>query len=213
MAERDPDTESEASEAPRVGSWDELVRRFGPRLERMAAEALGRFGQRPEPHRVEDLVQEVYIRLLARGRGFDPCVRRGPQVLAYLRRAVRSAAIDGVRAAGAAKRRAGDWLPAAAAELVDPEPDPEQRLLVRDRRRRLFARCRVLAGPGPAAARDTRVLALTMVGGWTSREIAAASGGRVRSSTVDAAVCRMRRRLAASGVRLPRRSSGARRRR
>jgi len=216
MAERNPETdhdpESTIGLAAAPGAWDELVRRFGAPLQRMAAEALGRVGQRPERHRVEDLVQDVYIRLLAGGRGFDPHRRRGPQVLAYLRRVVRSAAIDGVRAAGAAKRRAGDWLPSAAADLIDPGPDPEQRLLARDRRRRLLARCRAAAGRGPGAARDTRLLALTVLGGWTSREIAAASGGRLRASTVDASVCRMRRRLAASGVRLPRRSGGPRRR-
>jgi len=208
MAERNIERETD-----NPGGWDDLVRRFGGPLERMAAEALCRVGQPPERHRVEDLVQEVYCRLLAQGRGFDPHRRREPQVVAYLRRAVRSAAVDGVRAAGAAKRRSGEPVPGAVAEPIDPAPDPEQRLLARDRRRRLLARCRAAAGRGPAAARDTRLLALTVIGGWTSREIAAASGGRVRSSTVDAAVCRMRRRLAASGVRLPRRSGGARRQR
>lgn len=209
MEVRDPETERD-----RPGGWEELVRRFGGPLERMAAEALWRVGQRPERHRVEDLVQEVYCRLLAQGGGFDLRRRRDPQVVAYLRRAVRSAAVDGVRAAGAAKRRSGEpVVPGAVVEPADPAPDPEQRLLARDRRRRLLARWRAAAGRGPGAARDTRLLALTLIGGWTSREIAAASGGRVCSSTVDAAVCRMRRRLAASGVRLPRRSGGGPRRR
>lgn len=208
MEARDPETERD-----RPGGWEELVRRFGGPLERMAAEALWRVGQRPERHRVEDLVQEVYCRLLAQGGGFDLRRRRDPQVVAYLRRAVRSAAVDGVRAAGAAKRRSGEPVPGAVVEPADPAPDPEQRLLARDRRRRLLARWRAAAGRGPGAARDTRLLALTLIGGWTSREIAAASGGRVCSSTVDAAVCRMRRRLAASGLRLPRRSGGGPRRR
>jgi len=208
MAERNIEEEPDSP-----GGWDELVRRFGGPLERMAAEALWRIGRTPERHRVEDLVQEVYCRLLAQNGGFDPRRRGDPQVFAYLRRAVRSAAVDGVRAAGAAKRRAGEQVEGAVAEPIDPAPDPEQRLLARDRRRRMLARCRAAAGRGPRAARDTRLLALTVIGGWTSREIAAASSGRVRSSTVDAAVCRMRRRLAASGVRLPRRSGGARRRR
>lgn len=213
MEERHAVSTPQIESAPdRPDGWDELVRRFRGPLERMAAEALLRVGRTPERHRVEDLVQEVYCRLLAQGGGFDPRRRRDPQVFAYLRRAVRSAAIDEVRAAGAAKR-SGEPVPIALVEPVDPAPDPEQLLLARDRRRRMLARCRAAAGRGPRAARDARLLALTVIGGWTSREIAAASGGRVRSSTVDAAVCRMRRRLAASGVRLPRRSGGPCRRR
>ena len=129
-------------EPSRPPAWDELVRRLGVPLERMAAEALGRVGQRPDPHRVEDLVQEVYCRLLARGRGFDPHRKRGPQVIAYLRRVVRSAAVDGVRALCAAKRRAAEPAGALAGEPADPAPDPEQRLLARDRRSRLLARDR-----------------------------------------------------------------------
>ncbi len=205
-----------ASPAPAPPAvFDELARSYGRRLERMAAEALGRLGERPDRHRVEDLVQDVYCRLLASGRPLDPRGRLERQVLAYLRRTVRSAAVDGARIAGAAKRTRGErpegpplaLRPAGFADPVDPSPTPEQRLLMRDRRRRFLTACRAAAGASPRAARDVRLTALALLGGWTSREISAALGGRLQPSSVDAAVCRLRGRLAAAGLDLPRRNA------
>lgn len=200
---------------------DELARRYGRCLRRMAAEALGRLGQRADRHRIEDLVQDVYCKLLTSGRPPDPRGRRERQVLAYLRRTVRSAAVDGLRIAAAAKRSNGDRRsrtsviagPAAETDPVDPAPTPEQRLLMRDRRRRFLAACRSAAGSGPRAARDARVTMLALLDGWSSREISAALGGRLRPASVDAAVSRMRGRLAAVGVVLPRRPGARTRRR
>lgn len=135
---------------PVLAAWEDVVRRWAGPLERMAAEALARVGERADRHRVEDLVQEVYCRLLTRGGGFDPRRRSGPQVVAYLRRAVRSAAVDGVRAAAAIKRRpavhrrripvagaiSSADAPGALSDPVDPGPPARLLRLLLSRRRR-----------------------------------------------------------------------------
>lgn len=199
--------------------FDYLARRYGRRLEAMAAEALSRLGERPYRHRIEDLVQDVYCKLLASSRPLDPRLRRESQVLAYLRRTVRSAAVDGVRLEAAAKRSApARWdgptaapFPGAPEEPLDPAPTPEQHLMTLDRRRRFRSVCRSANGSTPTAVRDVRLTELALLDGWSSHEISAALGGRLRPSSVDAAVSRVRRRLAAAGLPLPRRRSVDRR--
>ncbi len=93
---------------------------------------------------------------------------------------------------------------------VDPRGTPEDLLLAAERRRCFRTVCGRLL-PGPTAARDTRVLELALLGGWSSLEIARGLGGRLAASTVDTLVYRLRRRLAASGIAVPKRDGRSRR--
>lgn len=210
--------------ASRAASWDRIARRHGPLLRSMAAEVLRAIGQRPDPCEVDDLVQEVFCRLLEAGGAFDPAAADPRRQRAYLRRVTRSVAVDRRRAAAAEKRggrlrqvsvsappddegRAEEWPP-----LPDPAPGPEQTLLSRERWRLFLRRCRRAAGCTVHPGREAQAVALALVGGWTSRELAAASRDGLSPATIDSMICRLRRRLAAGGLTLPRRGGGRSRR-
>lgn len=158
-------------------------------------------------------MQEVYCRLLERrGRYLQRC--RGEvdgAVGVYLGRVAESVVVDYLRSRSAAKRGSGrlwdrrwevgyelaDWV-------VDSGRSPEERLLQRERHVRFFSRCRELVG-SRSPRRDLEVLYLAFYEGWTSREISRRIGNGMTPSAVDSLVHRLKRRLAKSGVEVPRR--------
>lgn len=185
----------------RSPAWRTLVADYGRYLELGVRRALRRFDLSPEPALIEDLVQEAYCRLLEDGgrrlrtfRGTVPA-----ELGAWLRRLAERSALDHLRAAVAAKR-GGD------AKLVphhtleddpsDPSASPLRRIEQRERLRHLVRRCREM----PGGERGVRVLGLVLAAGWTSREVARASGGNLSTSGVDSMVYRLRRRLRADGL-------------
>lgn len=194
--------------------WNEFVDRYARPLHAAVRRALTRVQRRADRELVEDLVQEVWCRLLE--QGVRPHRFRGRahrEVAGYLGRVAASVVVDRTRAACAVKRGgeqrtlrieggAGDRRPLD--RLPDPAPSPEHRTLRRERRRLLVDRCRRLAGSGGLGRRNARIAVLALVGGWTSREIAAAVGGLAPSS-VDSVIHRIKRRLATGGRPLPRR--------
>ena len=191
-------------------AWQEFFERFHSRLRTAVRRALVRLGSPGDnEERVEDLVQEVYCRLLkaARRRRFGG--RNEAQLMAYLQRVVTSVVVDAHRLALAEKRRGGkrvawsDWR--IAPELcVAEECGPEYRLLAGERRRSFLAICRHALGRR-ATPTAVRVARLALLEGWTSREIAADLDGRMGPSGIDSIVCRLRHRLAEQGIALPRR--------
>jgi RNA polymerase sigma factor (sigma-70 family) len=193
--------------------WEDLVRRFEPDLRARVRRALWSAGVLPGPEQVDDLLQEVYCRLLANG-GRRLRLFRGEgeeEMSAYLGRIAERVVADQMRTTRTLKRGRGRLLvfgPAAGedavARAVDPRGTPEDQLLAAERHRHFRAVCQRLL-PGPTAARDTRVLELALLGGWSSREIARALGGRLAPSSVDSLVYRLRRRLAQSGIAVPKR--------
>lgn len=195
--------------------WDRLVRRHGRRMVGAVRRILRRTYGRALPEDVDDLVQEVWYRLIERcGPGLGPLGGLDDaRTSAYLVRAARNAAADRVRREAAVKRGRG-WLrsdgfgEADEAELFpDPAPDPEDRLLARERRLRFRALCRRLATPGRRGARDATIAERALVDGWSSRRIARSLGGELTPSSVDSVVHRMRTALAAAGYDLPRRQN------
>ncbi|HTQ79843.1 MAG TPA: hypothetical protein VMM92_07600, partial [Thermoanaerobaculia bacterium] len=143
-----------------------MVGRFGPRLARQAERALLQVGVLPRTDLVEEVVQEVYCRLLeGDGRRLAACraVNEG-QATNYLGRVVERVILDQVRMRRAAKRgggrlqlfsgldekRLGRWL-------ADPAASPEDRLLAAERRQLLLARWRQVSD-GPQGPRDLRIL-------------------------------------------------------
>ncbi len=188
-------------------SWNELIRRFGRRLELGVRRGLRRAGMAAAPERVEELLQEVYCRLLERG-GQALARFQGAsegEASAYLGRVAENVVLDWARASAAQKRVA----PAprepetAARRLRAAGPSPEEATMLRECRRLLLARCREAAGRH--GARQLWVLRLALLEGWSSREIAAAARGSLRPASIDSLVARVRRRLAAQGWALPRR--------
>jgi RNA polymerase sigma factor (sigma-70 family) len=190
----------------REAVWEELVRRYGTLLALRVCQVLRASGVDPSPDRVEEMVQEVYFRLLTRGaRRLEACrAQSEKQVVVYLARVAERVALDELRAGSAVKRGHGILVPlgspeaSPAAKVADPRAVPEAQALSKEIRRLLLEVCGSLSGPSAAPGdrrRNLRILRLALLEGWSSREIARAEGGRLAASTVDTVVHRARRLL------------------
>jgi RNA polymerase sigma factor (sigma-70 family) len=201
---------SPVGEAP----WNQLYRLEASRVRLGVIAALARCGERCDPELVDDLVQEVWCRLLVQ------CGRRSAayhgdndgMARRYLRRVAQGVVVDALRAGGARKRRPrgmvsladlaeADWLP------TDTRGCPERRLLARERLACLLELCRRVIGSKQRPVR-LRIARLALVEGWTSNEIAEHLGGSWSERAIDSIVFRIRRRLTEEGMRLPRRPGG-----
>lgn len=192
-------------------AWEEFRDRFEGRLRAGILATLRRHGASTVPEDREDLLQEVYCRLLSHGGRILKRCRGGSEVevAGYLRRVAESVVIDHLRAVSATKRgrcrltEAGEGGGTALLERApDPAPSPEQRALHAELRRLFLARSRRAAGRRDPR-RNLRILCLALLEGWTSREIARRLGGGVSVGTVDSLIHRMRQRLSAEGLAMP----------
>lgn len=186
--------------------WEELVRRHGEPLKVRIRGILRAAGIEPDPDRLEELVQEVYFRLLSRGlKQLNRGVDNRDLVPAYMARIAERVAVDEVRAHRAGRHTKVRWVPFDPEGLVaDSSPNPEDRFLRAEKRRLFLDRCRAIAALGREnRRRNLRILHLAFLEGWSSREIARAEG-RLAPSTVDTVVSRARRLLERRlGVALP----------
>lgn len=190
-------------------SWQEFLNRYGWALAATVRRALAGVGRALSHDVQEDLLQEIYCRLLADGRRrLRSC--RGEDdrtVTGYLCRIAENVVIDHLRRSNAVKRGrqllvaspgAGDDCPLERA--VDPASSAERRALVAQSRRLFFARAgRALCGPN--RQRDLWVTYLALFEGWSSREIARRFG-TITANNVDSVVYRTRRRLRTAGIEL-----------
>lgn len=198
-----------------AGEWSLLAARLTPRLR---GAVLGTLTLCRVPRRadlVEEMVQEVWCRLLAGDRralrGFRGASER--EAAAYLRRIAAGIVLDRLRSESASKRDAARTLelepsPRAAARLVDRRGCPERRLLARERIRGLAALCGELIGGRRRSERMT-IVRLAVVEGWSSQEIASRVGEPWTVGRINSFLFRLRRRLEARGVRLPARARGS----
>ncbi|MGB3561647.1 MAG: sigma-70 family RNA polymerase sigma factor [Thermoanaerobaculia bacterium] len=193
--------------------WEEFVERYRHRLTAGIRRALRRAGTVVVREDQEDLLQNVYCRLLEQsGRSLRRCQGGCDQAVgAYLARIAESVTIDHLRALGAAKRgrhrlvnvRSDPWGDPLT-RAVDPRPSPEERLLRRERWQIFLGRCRAVVGT-QSPRRDLTVLHLALYEGLSSREISERLGGGLRPTSVDSLIFRLRRRLSRAGLPLPRR--------
>lgn len=186
--------------------WEELVRRHGETLKVRIRGILRAAGIDPGPERLEEMVQEVYFRLLSRGmKHLNRGVDNRDLVPAYMARIAERVAIDEVRAHRSGRHTKVRWVPVDPENLVaDSSSNPEDRFLRAEKRRLFLDRCRAVAALGREnQRRNFRILHLAFLEGWSSREIARAEG-RLAASTVDTVVSRARRLLEKRlGVALP----------
>jgi RNA polymerase sigma factor (sigma-70 family) len=184
--------------------WNEFARLRGRELERCVATAMRRVGWRPDPVEVDELVQEVYCRVLEPGSPAAPGSWPTAQLWGYLHRIARSVAVDALRTR-AARKRGG--CPAGERELrpcgvtaleerVAPGPDPEQQLLARERASALRCRVRELGGD-EHGTRNVRILELSAIEGCTAAEVSIRLAGTITPSSVHTIIHRIRRQLAA----------------
>ncbi len=190
-------------------AWEELIGRYGAGLKARVGSVLRRSGVRPRREQVEEIVQEVYCRLLAGGsRRLKRCrATTAGQVGAFLGRVAERVALDQLRAARAQKR--GGDLAAHAPQVagaargggderaVDPRANPEELVLSRERVLLFLERCGALAGRRDHR-RNARILALALAG-FSSGEIARIVGGTLTPRGIDGVLCRLRRDVAAHG--------------
>ena len=179
--------------------WEEMVRRHGERLKVRIRVVLRGAGIEPVPERVEELVQEVYFRLLSRGlKQLDRGVDNQDRVPAYMARIAERVAIDEVRDHRAGRHTRVRWVPFNPEDvLADSSSNPEDCFLRAEKRRLFLARCRAVASLALGREnrrRNFRILHRAFLDGWSSREIARAEG-RLAPSTVDTVVSRARRLL------------------
>jgi DNA-directed RNA polymerase specialized sigma24 family protein len=190
------------------------VARYGGRLAARARQALRQSGYPQGKDQVQDVVQEVYCRLLAGGGHRLTACRAAEegQVVSYLGRVVERVVIDQGRRDRAAKRGGGSRGRIAGAEAwsllhgqADPRGTPEDRLLAAERCRLFFKEWRDL-GRESTGRRNLRILRLALIEGRSSREIAKILG-ELSPSGVDTVIYRLRRHLSGLGVAVPRRPS------
>lgn len=196
--------------------WQQFIDRFGRRLWSAVRRTLQRFDARLSEDEHQDLVQEVYCRLLERrGRNLRRC-RGGDEgaVSAYLWKVTESVVVDHLRSRSAEKRGRQAMLvvhPDGESDplqlAVDSRLTPEERCLLLEERTSLLHRCRDLVSRR-SPERDLAVLYLAFFGGLTSREICRCLGRGLTPSTVDSLVHRFRKRLSREGVEMPRRRPG-----
>jgi RNA polymerase sigma factor (sigma-70 family) len=193
--------------------WSRFMERFGTRLTMGVRRAFRRAGIFPRAVDLEDLLQEVYCRLLASGaRVLRNCRgRHENEVSAYLGRVAESVVLDHLRA-GAAEKRGRNivieqypWQEFEVCDLAaDRGPSPEERILNRERKQALLSQCRRKSS-GPSANKELWVFYLAFFEGWTSREISRHLRGGLTPGSVDCVVHRLRKRLSSQGMQLPRR--------
>jgi RNA polymerase sigma factor (sigma-70 family) len=206
---------SNVSNSENPVDWSAVVRRHDGRLRGRVRRTLNRLGLRAQLELVDEIVQDVYCRLL---EGGERRLRLGasgadPSLLAYIGTVAERTVLDQVRTASALKRtglstvrlgRLSRRARRAMERIADPGPSPEQTAMRSEGQRQLLDRCREMRGLGPGR-RNAWVMRLAVLEGYSSREIAAAAGGRVTPHTIDMLVHRLRRRLARSGFALTRR--------
>jgi len=195
--------------------WSTVVHRYDGRLRCRVRRVLCRVGIRAHPELVDELMQEIYCRLLEAGASRLRRCRAGtePELIAYIGIVAEHLILDRRRLALALKRsgldtvrlgRLGRRTRRAVESLADPGPTPEEVFLRRERQRLLLDRCRRLRGLG-SGRRNAWIMRMAVLEGYSSHEIAAAAGGRLAPSTVDTLVHRIRRRLRGRGLEVPHR--------
>ncbi|MEM7582171.1 MAG: hypothetical protein AAF560_02235 [Acidobacteriota bacterium] len=184
--------------------WHEFVDRYGPRVRRIVSTALRQGGVEPCKPDLDELVQELYFRLLTKRR-FRFEARSDEELWGFMGRVAFNLVIDQQRARSAKKRQPSRYSPAAnprSTGLVGTS-DPEWRLLGKERREIFLRKCLEVTRCDRVVV-ELQVLAMALLEGWSSHEITTQIEG-FTARQVDCLVHRFRRHLAKEGIRLPRR--------
>jgi RNA polymerase sigma factor (sigma-70 family) len=148
-----------------------------------------RSGVRLQDHAIDDLTQELLLRLWQRG-----VTSAVGDFQAYALSSAIHLTIDFLRRRHARKRQTPAATNGEGALLVPAWPATlEQTLLARDELRHHLAACR-----RQLSARQYRIFKLIYVAGYTSREVGQRIG--LETSSVDSVLHRLRRSLGESGV-------------
>lgn len=206
-----PDPNRSEEVPPSRVAWEELVESHAGRIRHEIRIHLRGQGEPCHHDRIDDLLQDVWCRLLSRENRSRPGPRlhRDGETATYLRRVAHSVVLDRLRAERAVSRRPGMLV--SIDDIATPEVCwsdrrycPERRAAARATLRAYLALCRSLLGPAATRPR-MRAIRLAWVVGLPSVEVARQLGAGWTPTRVDSLLHRVRGRLAARGVRLPRR--------
>ena len=193
-------SESEPSVAARSETWQTLFECHGPALRRLVLRFSSNLPALPEDR--EELLQEVYCRLLQRCSAEKLAGLSGRARGNYLKRVVRSVVTDWVRERLAKKRRIDRCVRITETQVLNSIPDTrvdlERALLSRERYQRAIGSWSELLA-GRNQDRDLEILSLAWLEGWNSQEISSRLGRRLLPSSVDTLLSRSRRRLRERG--------------
>ncbi len=192
-------------EMQRREDWQTFIERYRSRIDRTVAWALRRRGFLPIAEEPEEIAQELYCRLLGGVARQLHGVSDG-ELWSYLGQIAYRLLLDRQRWQLAAKRFPPFSHTVLGVEQVPSQSSsPEELTLVSERRRLLLHRC-AAALREPCSGPRVRALWMAVFGGWNSRDIARRVGGGLSASQIDCMIHRLKKRLAAEGLYLPRRS-------
>ena len=184
------------------GDWQEFVDRYDWQVRSTVRLTAMRCGLSLVGSDLEEMVQELYCRLLAaRTEGFRG--RSKQELLSYLSQAVYSLVVDRRRSLATRKRQPSRRR-LAGRRASARRPDPEEQLLGKERRKLFFQRCLEIARCDRVVV-ELRALKMALLEGWSSHEVARRLEGGLDAKQVDNLVARLRRHLAKDGILLPRR--------
>ena len=193
--------------------WRRFVDSYAYRLRMTVLQNLLRFERRAPSETVDELVQEVYCRLLQHDRRAlrDCRARSNSAVMGYLATVCSSVVVDYLRACATLKRGGALGQVASAIrssqaveDLSDPAASPERNFMLREARRIFLDSCaRVFVGA--SRERNLEIFKLAFVDGWTSREISERFAGAIKPGSIDSMIHRHRRLLNEVGVAVPER--------
>jgi len=207
--------------------WNEFVRRFNRYVSLAVVRTLvqrgGRRTESLDTGLVEDLVQDVYVRILESSRGALRSFRGSGDaaVFLYIARTAMSVVVDFLRRQGARKRESfvlsldvsfesEDRDDVSMAQyLASSEPSPEERAIESARRRDVAdALARVLKGRN--AQRDLDIAQDYLFADLTIGEIAVREATRMRESSVKSSLVRTSAKLREEFARRERRAASNR---
>ena len=140
-----------------------------------------RFGERLSPDSIEDLVQDVFLRLWRLG-----AEKKLVTCPAYVRRVAVNVTIDAIRRTRAKKRTMRSRRSSVEA-LYPPTPNPEEIILAREELRLRLSQCRSLL-----SRRGYKAFVLVCLVGLARREVSSAVGLKPR--TIDTMLSCLRKR-------------------
>ena len=204
------DCATSREEAP----WRRFVGSFEDRIRMAVLHAFFRVGATPRWHTVDELVQDVYCRLLEHDRRIlrECRARSESSVMGYLASVCTSVVVDHLRAQATQKRGGRTLVVRPVADgvrdhlewIADPAAGPEQRYLLREARLEFLDSCSLVFA-GDLRERNLEIFRLAFVEGWTSREISVRFDGTIKPGSIDSVIHRHRRLLQERGVAVPER--------
>ncbi len=195
-------------------AWSDLVGTCETTIRHRLRALIGRRGVAITPQETEELLQELWCRVLstpeaARFRGTCDV-----ELWGWLQRILRRLVLDLERSRHTKKRRAeivGDaWEDERGSSWRDtvpsPEHDPEARYLLKERARVVERACREVTAPSQHAL-YLKVLRLALVEGLSSLDVCRRLQLRPEPARIDGLLHRLKRRLESRGLTLPHRAA------